>query len=165
MEAELDRGTLLRAMEEYFGDDTSRIEHARKVLEYAEDILEAQGHGCERDVVIAAAVMHDIGIKGAERMHGSSAAKYQEQEGPRVARNILNRLGCTQRIVVEVCDIIAHHHHPRPIESANFRVLWDADLLANTEPARMGSGAIPDDKSFYTARARELAGATVSVET
>ena len=43
-------------------------------------------------VVRAAAVLHDIGIREAERKHGSSAGKYQEVEGPPIARRILEKL-------------------------------------------------------------------------
>jgi hypothetical protein len=35
--------------------------------------------------------------------------------------------------VDEVCDIVGHHHHPGPDESLNFKVVFDADLIANLE--------------------------------
>ena len=33
----------------------------------------------------------------------------------------------------EVCDIVGHHHSPRQDETVNFKVLFDADLIANLE--------------------------------
>ena len=36
-------------------------------------------------------------------------------------------------MIEEVADIIGHHHHPRTEETVNFKVLYDADLIANLE--------------------------------
>src|ERR1035437_264125 len=88
------RGEVIAAMKGVFGDDIRRIEHALRVLGFAEAIL-AQEPGCpgSREVVIAAAILHDIGIHQAEVKHGSAAGRYQEIEGPPIARGILERLG------------------------------------------------------------------------
>jgi hypothetical protein len=32
-----------------------------------------------------------------------------------------------------VCDIVGHHHHPREVETTNFKVLYDADLITNLQ--------------------------------
>ena len=63
----------------------------------------------------------------------AKAAEYQEKEGPPIARLILNKLKANEDLVDEVCDIIGHHHHPGPDESLNFKVVFDADLIANLE--------------------------------
>ena len=67
-------------VKKYFGKDFKRIGHASKVARYAEEIAKAEG--AEPGIVLPAAYLHDIGIKEAERKHNSSAAHYQEQEGP-----------------------------------------------------------------------------------
>ena len=36
-------------------------------------------------------------------------------------------------IIEEVCNIVGHHHHPLPEETANFKAVYDADLIANIE--------------------------------
>jgi hypothetical protein len=36
-------------------------------------------------------------------------------------------------LIDEVCDIVAHHHHPRLEETTNFKCLYDADLITNLE--------------------------------
>jgi hypothetical protein len=36
-------------------------------------------------------------------------------------------------LIQEVCDLIGHHHWPREEETINFKVLYDADLIANLE--------------------------------
>lgn len=118
-------------MKRYFKQDFKRIGHASRVARYAEQI------GREEDanlaIVLCAAYLHDIGIPESERKYQSAAAQYQEQEGPPVARQIMEKLGAANELIEEVCDIIAHHHHPKQDETVNFKVLYDADLIANLE--------------------------------
>ena len=132
MKGLLRKKALAAAMEGYFGSDFKRIKHARRTAEYAEMILTAEGDA-DPNVVIAAAYLHDIGIKNAEAKHGSAEGVYQELEGPPVAREILKKLDYPENFIKEVCDIIGHHHHPGADETINFRVLYDADQLVNAE--------------------------------
>lgn len=120
---------LMRAMEAYFQEDTKRINHARRVTEYAEELWQREGG--DYPVVIGAAVLHDIGIHQAEKKYGSTAGKYQEKEGPPIARQILTRLGFPPGQIEEICEIIAHHHSPGKVTTNNFNVLYDADWLVN----------------------------------
>jgi len=132
MKAEMRKPVLLKAVQDYFGDDSKRFNHAAKVVTYAEAIL-AEEDTADPNIVIAAAALHDIGIKNAEEKHDSSSAKHQETEGPPVARSILIEIGYPEHFIKEVCDIIAHHHHPRDEETINFKVLFDSDLIVNIE--------------------------------
>ncbi len=120
---------LIQKMTEVFGDDRKRIEHALEVLGYAETILQA-GHA-DPLVVRAAAVLHDIGIKEAETKHGSSAGKYQEIEGPPIARAILDKFDVSDSQVEHICRIVGSHHSAGDIDSPEFDIIWDADRLAN----------------------------------
>lgn len=115
-------------MENYFGRDEKRIDHARRVLGYAEQILEKEAG--DREVVVAAAILHDIGIHAAEKKYGSPAGKYQEIEGPPIAKNILEVSGFPAKKIPEVLQIIAHHHSGG-IDTLNFKILRDADRLVN----------------------------------
>ncbi|OIN96787.1 MAG: phosphohydrolase [Deltaproteobacteria bacterium CG1_02_45_11] len=118
-------------MKRYFKTDFKRIGHASRVARYAERIgTSADGNLA---VILAAAYLHDIGIHEAERKYNSTAPKYQEQEGPPIARLILEKLGANEKMIEEVCDIVGHHHHPRPEETVNFKAVYDADLIANIE--------------------------------
>ena len=150
MQAAMRKPALLQAMTDYFGKDTKRIEHAKTVVGYAEMILPHE-LGADPNIVLAAAVLHDIGIKNAEEKHGSNEAELQEQEGPPVARGILTELGYPEAFIDEVCDIIAHHHHPRPEETLNFKVLYDADLLTNSEKQRMRRRGHPISEDLLNA--------------
>ncbi len=121
-------------MKRYLKNDFKRIGHASRVARYAEKIgKEEQG---DLAVILTAAYLHDIGVKEAEPKHQSTAAGYREKEEPPVAAEILQRLGAKEELIDEVCDIISHHHHPRPEETVNFRCVYDADLIANLEEKR-----------------------------
>ncbi len=154
--------SLVAEMEAYFGDDIPRIEHAHRVAGHAEELLRWESG--DYSVVIAAAVLHDIGIPEAERKFGSAAGHYQELEGPPVARRILNHLEQTPAHIEEVCEIIAHHHTPGKVQTRNFAILNDADWLVNLgdlytidDSAKLRNAI---DRVFLTKSGRELAGQT-----
>lgn len=117
------------AMEEYFGDDKKRIDHALRVTAFACQLMEEEPG--TPDLVVATALLHDIGIREAERKYGSSAGNLQEIEGPPVARDILERLAFDEPFIDEVCRIMASHHSPGEVDTENFRIIWDADWLVN----------------------------------
>ena len=118
-------------MKRYFKSDFKRIGHASRVARYAERIGKKENGNMA--VILASAYLHDIGITEAEKKYNSTQAKYQEELGPPIAKMILEKLGASEKLINEVCDIIGHHHHPRPEETVNFKVLYDADLITNLE--------------------------------
>jgi HD superfamily phosphohydrolase YqeK len=148
-------------MKRYFKTDFKRIGHASKVARHAEEIGKKQRGNLA--VILPAAYLHDIGIKEAERKYRSTAAKFQEEEGPPIAREILSKLGAKEELIEEVCDIIAHHHHPKPEESVNFRVLYDADMITNLEEEHKDNPLSEErllrmiEKSFLTEDGASLA--------
>lgn len=128
---DLFKDKLAIAMRKYFGTDSRRIKHAEQVAGFAEEIGKLEKGNLA--VIMAAAYLHDIGIREAERKFQSSAPKYQHTEGPPVARELLTQLKAENDLIDEVCDIIGHHHTPREDETTNFKVLYDADLIVNLE--------------------------------
>jgi len=148
-------------MKRDFNKDFKRIGHAAKVARYAERILQKEKG--DMAVVLTAAYLHDIGIKEAEERYHSSDPAYQEELGPPIAREILQRLNADPGLIEEVCDIIAHHHHPGAHESDNFKALYDADLIVNLEESNHQSPFKRDklktliDKGFLTAAGKTLA--------
>jgi putative nucleotidyltransferase with HDIG domain len=153
------RDKLIDEMRKVFAGDQKRINHALAVLNYAEQIQAVEGG--DSLVVKAAAILHDIGILEAERKYGSSAGKYQEIEGPPIAEQILQRYDLDQEVVGHVCKIIANHHSAKDIDTREFRIVWDADWLANI-PGDF-AGASQDEmkdivyKTFKTPKGRQMA--------
>jgi hypothetical protein len=124
------REIFIQKMRVFFGDDLPRIDHAINVLKYAEII--APEVNARLDIVWAAAAFHDIGIHAAEQKHASTAGRFQELEGPPIARAILAGLGIPQADIDHICDIIANHHSGQ-FDSPEFRCIWDGDWIVNLE--------------------------------
>ena len=98
----LDR--LLEEMVIYNAGDPKRIQHLVKVHEFARLIGRMEGLD-ERTLRIleAAAYVHDIGIRNAERKYGKCGGKLQEQEGPPEAEQLLRRLGFPEGENARIC--------------------------------------------------------------
>jgi HD superfamily phosphodiesterase/DNA-directed RNA polymerase subunit RPC12/RpoP len=152
-------------MKRFFKQEFKRIGHATKVARYAEQI--AKEEKADAAIVLTSAYLHDIGIKEAEARYQSTGAKYQEELGPPIARDILTRLGAAPELIEEVCDIVGHHHHPRAEETANFKAVYDADMIVNLEENQQEAQWAPEklaaiiEKSFLTESGRKLARKTL----
>jgi HD superfamily phosphodiesterase len=146
-------------MKKYFGTDFKRVHHAIQVAKYAEQILKMEGGNPL--VVAGAAFLHDIGIHAAERKHGSASGRYQEMEGPAIAKKILEELNIQKEMIDEICDIIGHHHSPREEETLNFQILFEADWLTNIEEEGISKDRNKVEeligKVFRTVTGRQLA--------
>ena len=150
---------LIAEMVKVFGDDVKRINHAMAVLWHAQRIRQAEGG--DELVVDAAAILHDIGMHEAERKHNSTAAKYQELEGPPIAAEILSKLGIDGSTAEYICRIVGNHHCARGMNSIEFCCLWDADRLVNIpeECRSMDKTKLESfiDKVFRTKSGKEMA--------
>jgi hypothetical protein len=141
--------SLIREMKAAFGDDQRRIGHALEVLDHAEQIHAVEGG--DPLVIRAAAVLHDIGIRAAERKHGSNAGKFQEIEGPPIARPILEGLGVDAGRTGHILRIIGSHHSAGDVDTPEFRIVWDADRLANI--SEECAGKTPDEGRAFVQKA------------
>ncbi|NOZ84958.1 MAG: HD domain-containing protein [Deltaproteobacteria bacterium] len=151
---------LIMGMKKVFGKDQKRIDHAFAVLSHAKEIIKAE-KDADPKIVMAAAILHDIGIHEAEAKHGSSAPNYQELEGPIVAGPILDESGMDPESKEHVLKIIANHHSGKNIDTIEFRIVWDADWLENFESV---FPELDDDQKqkkierlFKTAKGKEMA--------
>jgi HD superfamily phosphodiesterase len=153
-------------MRAVFGADEKRIAHAVSVLSFAERIL-AEESG-DSGIVVAAALLHDIGIQEAERKYNSNAGRYQEIEGPPIVRKILEKLAANEQFISEVCDIIGRHHSPRKEETLNYKILYDADMIVNLRdemtPARQASLKEKLPRLFFSPTALDIAIKTLLSE-
>ncbi len=124
------KGKITKLLVGHFGNDFRRITHALEVMKHAENIMESV-EGCDYDVLIAAALLHDVGIKPSEEMLGYNNGKTQEEYGPPVAGELMERIGFARDKTAKVCEIIGNHHSPSRYDYVELRVLKEADRIVN----------------------------------
>lgn len=153
------REKLINEMKDVFGKDEKRIKHALAVLDYSEKIHSSEDG--DNFVITAAAILHDIGIHEAEKRYNSPAGKYQEIEGPLIAKRILRKYNVDEQKIEHICKIIANHHSAKDIDTIEFRAVWDADWLINMAEY---NGSVNKNellriitKRFKTDRGRQMA--------
>ena len=119
-------------MIKYNKDDAVRINHALKVYSYAECIIKNETDDEKlHQLVELAAILHDIGIHVCEEKYNSSAGKYQQIEGPAIAKDILQRHMDDKDIIERIMFLIAHHHTYDNIIGLDYQVLIEADFIVN----------------------------------
>lgn len=152
-------GRLIHSMIDYYAGDDRRIQHFLKVYSYAKTIGELEGiHKDLQDILEAAAIVHDIGIKNSEEKYNSSSGKYQELEGPPVAKEMLSGIGYEPEFIDRVCYLIAHHHTYNNIDGMDYQILVEADFLVNISEDNMQKEQIMSirEKIFRTKTGFEL---------
>ena len=141
---------VLKKMITYLGKDTRRVKHALKVYGYAKTIGGNEKLSDEyMRVIELAAVLHDIGIKEAERKYDSSAGKYQELEGPPIAQELMCSVGIEKSIIDRVCYLVGNHHSYSKIHGMDFQILVEADFLVNIDEEALDVEAIKSIKDKY----------------
>lgn len=119
-------------MTDYFESDFKRINHALSVLKYSEIILKDKPDADE-EIVITAALLHDIGIIQSELIHGYNNGKTQEEYGPPVAKELLDSIQFDRKKTTIVCNIIGNHHSPSRYDYPELKILKQADTIVNRE--------------------------------
>lgn len=157
--------TYTNLLKQHFGADQRRINHALKVLGFAERIVDGeQIEEVMRPTIVITALLHDVGIVEAERKYHSSAGPYQEQEGPAVVRRMMAGNDEEQALIERVAYIVGGHHTASKNDGLDFQVIWESDLLVNIEED--GLAAMKDklpaliEKNFRTATGRNIAQST-----
>lgn len=116
----------------YYAGDSRRVHHFLKVHSFAKLIGEMEGiTSAELELLELAALVHDIGIKNAERKYGYNNGRLQEQEGPPEARRLLREASAGDDIIDRVCYLVGHHHTYRDIDGIDYQILVEADFLVN----------------------------------
>ncbi len=150
---------ITQAMIHYFKDDHRRINHALKVYGFAHALAGLEGlTPAEAEIVDLAGLLHDIGIKEAERKYQSSAGKYQELEGPRIAKELMEECGVDPTAIARVCFLVGNHHSYSRIDGNDFQILVEADFLVNIFEDHMEREAIDSvaQKYFKTAAGQTM---------
>lgn len=110
-----------------------RVEHTLKVFAYGQGIGGGEGITDEERIILdAAALLHDVGIPPALRLHGSAAGPHQEREGALVAPELLEKAGLPARIHERVAWLVGHHHTEELAAGDRvLQILMEADYLVN----------------------------------
>lgn len=146
-------GDVIAAMIEYYKGDVARINHFLKVYAFAKSTGEREGlDPVQQEILEVAAVTHDIGIKPSEQKYNSTAGKYQELEGPPVARELLTGLGYAPELIERVCYLIGRHHTYHGIDGLDYQILVEADFLVNLHEDESGLNEVESvrEKIFRT---------------
>ena len=143
----------------YFQNDVKRINHAVKVFGFAELLSQKEGITRKtREIIIYSSLLHDIGIKEAEKKYNSCSGKLQELEGPVIAEKILKELNVTNEIINRVSYIIGNHHSYDKIDGIDFQILVEADFLVNIYEEGLERNPITNigQKIFKTESGKEV---------
>lgn len=148
---------LIKLTTEYFSADARRIQHFMKVYGYASFIGEQEN--CSNiDVLKAAAVVHDVGIKKAEEIFGYNDGRLQEQYGPGMAEPLLREAGYDESEIARIKYLVAHHHTYSNMDGLDYRILVEADFLVNLyeDNASMEAITAAYNRIFTTATGKWL---------
>jgi len=147
------KSALINEMIKYYAGDVKRINHFIKVYSFAKTIGEMEQLDDEnQEILEIAAIVHDIGIKVSEQKYNSSSGKYQQIEGPALAKDLLEKIGFIDSIISRVCYLVGHHHTYNVIDDMDFQILVEADFLININEDEMSQEVICKirDKYFKT---------------
>lgn len=72
------KGKVVKLLVNYFDVDYRRINHALEVLKHSERIMEEKA-AYDPEILVASALLHNIGIKKSEELHGYNNGKTQEE--------------------------------------------------------------------------------------
>ena len=126
------KGKVTKLLVDYFEEDFRRITHALNVLKYAEILMDPQRE-YDYDIVVASALLHDVGIKPSEAELGYNNGKTQEQYGPPVAEQLLQRIDFPPEKINIVSEIIGNHHSPSRYDYVELSILKEADRIVNKQ--------------------------------
>lgn len=141
---------ITRKMIQYFAGDNRRINHALKVYSLAKTIARLEHMPPEELFVLeSAALLHDIGIKEAERQYNSSAGNYQELLGPPVARELLDEFKFNEDFLSRVSYLIGNHHSYSKVDHLDFQILVEADFLVNIDEDHLSKSQIGTIQQKY----------------
>ncbi|MCP4583355.1 MAG: HD domain-containing protein [candidate division Zixibacteria bacterium] len=124
------KGRITKLLVDYFGNDFRRITHALDVLKHSEKIMEST-EIYDYDIMIASALLHDIGIKKSEAVLGHNNGKTQEEYGPPIAEELLKKINFPPEKITRVCEIIGNHHSRSRFDYIELKILKEADRIVN----------------------------------
>lgn len=112
---------LLELAKPYLEGNELGVGHTLRVLNFVrENYGKYDLEESWKDIVFSLAVLHDI---------GGSTIEEQYSEGPRIAKELLERLDYHPFDVKLICGFIAKHHERLEDPNDIFKILFDSDRL------------------------------------
>ena len=138
-------------MIEFYRGSLHDIDHFLKVYAYAKAIGELEGLPASKQKILEiAAIVHDIPCPLCREKYGCAAGKYQELEGPALAREFLNEFDLSAEEIEHICWLIGHHHTVTHVDGMDHRILLEADYLVNAGESNFTRENIENAlKSFF----------------
>lgn len=158
---------LMNRMIDYYMGDAARIQHFVKVYTFARTI--GTGEGLDEhtmEILGAAALVHDIGIRIAEEKYGSCSGPLQEKEGPAEAEKMLRQTGYSEDVTARVCYLVGHHHTYTNMDGIDYQILVEADFLVNLYEDGSGKKGICNAcrKIFVTETGKRICRTMFAIE-
>jgi hypothetical protein len=94
------------------------VAHTQRVFDIAQENFTVPPE--LQELTFYSIILHDI---------GGGSIKDQYEKGPKIATSVLKQMGCAERFIEEVCEIIRTHHDHPDNPSLPFQVLYDSDKL------------------------------------
>lgn len=151
--------SLINEMVSYYSGDPKRIQHFIKVYSFSKLIGEMENLSDKTLYTLeVSAIVHDIGIKEAERKFSRCDGKLQEQEGPSIAKEMLTKLDFDKAVIDRVLYLIAHHHTYKNIDGQDYQILVESDFLVNLyeDNSEKATAITAYNKIFRTNSGKEL---------
>lgn len=126
------KGKVTKLLVDYFEDDFRRINHALEVLKHCERIQE-NTEDCDYEILVASALLHDVGIKKSEEILGYNNGKTQEEYGPPIVEQLLESIDFPAEKIQVVCEIIGNHHSRSRYAYMELEILKEADRIVNKQ--------------------------------
>lgn len=150
---------LMLEMIKFNAGEAKLIQHLLKVYEFSRLIgnMENIDHE-EMEILEAAALVHDIAIKKLMEKYGKQNGQLQEEEGPKLAEEMLRDLEFSQNVIDRVSYLVAHHHTYTNIDGMDYQILVEADFLVNLYEKESNLETIQNayDKIFKTESGRKI---------
>lgn len=153
-------GQALCAMIEYYGTERKMICNAFKVYGICRAVALREGLDRERmQILECAAILHNVGATESTRKFGCVKPEYMEILSARVAREILESLRFSSRVIEGVTFLVSHHRSVLTDGGISQQILLEAVMIAaldeGTLPERPSPAALRE-QIFRTRTGTEL---------
>jgi len=147
-------GAIIQRMAEFYKGSLHDIDHFLKVYAWAKAIGEQEiSDPVSREVLEVAAVLHDIACPYCREKYGHAAGPLQEKEGMPMAHKLLAEFDLPADFVERVVWLVGHHHTITDVETAEHRILLEADYLVNAgEQGQSRAQMETAEKAFFRSK-------------